>query len=214
MRRRYSAGRRVVRATFAVTFAILVATPANKSMAENLLGLYAGAAVGQSQVDTGSGGVVPSPTDHFRKNHSAFKIMAGVRPISLLGAELAYIDFGHPSGALGGAPADVGMKAVAAFAVLYLPVPVVDVYVKAGAARLQSTINGTVYSACVILPGQLPGNCQPSAPFRVDRTNTSFAAGAGAQFKVGSLAVRAEYERFTTVGGNPRLVSVGITWTF
>jgi len=48
----------------------------------------------------------------------------------------------------------------------------------------------------------------------LDRTNTGFAAGAGAQFKLGSWAVRAEYERFNAAGANPSLVSLGVTWTF
>lgn len=210
MPRRNSPERRAFGVVFAVSLAVLVATTANEAVAENMLGFYAGGAVGQSQVDTGSGGVVPPPTDHFKENHSAFKVMAGMRPTQMLGAELAYVDFGHPSGSLGGAPADVSMKGVAAFGVLYLPVPVVDFYLKAGAARLQSTINGTVFQAC---PVSMP-NCQPTAPFRVDRTNTNFAAGVGAQIKFDSLAVRAEYERFTTVGGNPGLVSLGLTWMF
>ncbi len=212
MRRAYSAGYRPVGVLFALTSAILVTAPAQKSLAGNLLGFYAGAAVGQSRVDAGSGGLVPSPTDHFGRNHSAFQLMAGIRPISLLGAEVAYVDFGHPSGELGGAPADVSMRAVAAFGVLYLPVPLIDVYLKAGTARLQSTINGTAYAVCtLVVPG---GTCQPTVPFRVDRTNTNFAAGAGAQYKIGSLAVRAEYERFTTTGGKPDLVTLGLTWTF
>jgi hypothetical protein len=50
--------------------------------------------------------------------------------------------------------------------------------------------------------------------FSLDRTNTNFAAGAGAQFKIGSCAVRAEYERFEADGANPSLWSVGVTWTF
>ena len=54
-------------------------------------------------------------------------------------------------------------------------------------------------------------NC---ALFRLDRTNTSFAAGAGAQYKLGAFAVRAEYERFNAAGGNPSLISLGFTWTF
>jgi len=189
---------------------VLAAAAVNQAAAADILGFYAGAAVGQSQVETGSGGIAPPPTDHFKENHSALKLMAGLRPIPLLGAELAYIDFGHPSGSLGGASADVRMKGLAAFGVLYLPVPVVDFYLKAGAARLQTTLNGTVFLAC---PVSLP-YCQPTAPFRIDRTNTNFAAGAGAQIRFGSLAARAEYERFTTVGGNPALVSLGLVWMF
>ncbi len=211
MRRACSAGYRPAGLLFALTSAILVTAPAQESLAGNLLGFYAGAAVGQSRVVAGSGGLVPSPTDHFGRSHSAFQLMAGIRPISLLGAEIAYVDFGHPSGELGGAPADVRMTAVAAFGLLYLPVPLIDVYLKAGTARLQSTINGTAFVSCIAIAG-IP--CQPAVPFRVDRTNTNFAAGAGAQYKIGSLAVRAEYERFTTTGGKPDLVTIGLTWTF
>lgn len=178
------------------------------------LDLYVGGAVGQGSLNTNSGGLVPEPTDHFRENHSAFKLMAGIRPVSLIGVEVEYVDFGHPNGSLGAAPADATMRGPAAFGVLYLPVPIVDVFLKAGGARLQSTINGNAYEVCPlngILPG---GSCPPSVPFRVDRTTTTFAGGAGAQYKWGSLAVRAEYERFTTAGEHPQLLSIGVTWTF
>ena len=81
--------------------------------------------------------------------------------------------------------------------------------VKAGLARLQSTLNSIRVGV---------GSCTTTDPncalFRLDRTNTSFAAGAGAQVKFGPWAVRAEYERFNAAGGNPSLVSLGLTWTF
>jgi opacity protein-like surface antigen len=54
-------------------------------------------------------------------------------------------------------------------------------------------------------------NC---ALFRLDRTNTNFAAGAGVQVKFCSWAARAEYERFNAAGGNPSLVSLGLTRKF
>jgi opacity protein-like surface antigen len=99
------------------------------------------------------------------------------------------------------------MKGAAAFGVLYLPLPVVEVYVKARLARLESTLNA-------FSPEQ--PSCIPCAPatFQLDRTNTGFAAGAGAQHKFGSWAVRKEYERFNAAGGNPSLLSAGITWSF
>jgi hypothetical protein len=40
------------------------------------------------------------------------------------------------------------------------------------------------------------------------------AGGGGAQYKFGSWAVRAEYERFNAAGGNPSLLSAGVTWAF
>jgi opacity protein-like surface antigen len=186
-------------ALFAMAF-----LPTKRAFAGDLLGLYVGGAVGQSQVEANA----PSIGD-FKQNHSAFKVIAGIRPISLIGAELSYIDFGHPSGSINAVSSDVSEKGADAFGVLYLPVPVVDVFVKAGLARLQSTltsVKGGVGTCTIANP-----NC---ALFRLDRTNTSFAAGAGAQVKFGSWAVRAEYERFNAAGRNPSLVSLGLTWTF
>jgi opacity protein-like surface antigen len=181
----------------------LAAMPSGRALAEGLLGLYAGGAVGQAQVKASA----PTFGD-FNKHHSAFKVLIGARPISLVGAELAYVDFGHPSTATALGSADASMKGAAAFGMLYLPVPIVDVYLKAGLARLQSTLNAV--SSGVLCTVTAP-NCQL---FRLDRTNTSFAAGAGVQFKFGALAVRGEYERFNAAGGNPGLVSLGATWTF
>lgn len=193
-----------VAATFVIFAAVLL--PTHRVLADDLLGLYIGGAVGQSQVEAN----VPTVGD-FKENHSAFKVIAGIRPISLIGAELSYIDFGHPSGNINGVPSDVSEKGADAFAVLYLPVPVVDVFVKAGLARLQSTTNSGLRIG-IACPFTDP-NCGPVL-FRLDRTNTSFAAGAGAQFKLSTWAVRAEYERFNGAGGNPSLVSLGVTWTF
>ena len=165
-------------------------------------GLYFGGAFGQARVAAS----LPN-AGQFREDHSAFKVMAGLRPIPMLGAEIAYVDFGHPDRLAGLGPpgwSDVSMKGAAAFGMFYLPVPLVDVYAKGGFARLQSTANANPCPAC-INPVAFP-------PLR--RTNTSWAAGAGAQFKLGSVAVRAEYERFNAAGGAPYLLSVGASWTF
>jgi opacity protein-like surface antigen len=191
---------------------VLSAIPIREANATDPLGMYVGGAVGQSQVSAyadsasflpiGSGGA-----GEFKENHAAFKAIVGIRPISLFGVELEYADLGHPSGNLFGYPADASIKGTAAFGMLFLPVPVVDIYVKAGAARLQSTLSGIV----PYLP--LCGGCAPPR-FEQDRTNTAFAAGAGAQYKFGSLAVRAEYERFSAAGEHPSVVWLGLTWTF
>jgi hypothetical protein len=36
----------------------------------------------------------------------------------------------------------------------------------------------------------------------------------GAQYKFGSLAVRAEFERFNAAGEHPSLLTLGLTWSF
>jgi opacity protein-like surface antigen len=182
---------------------MLQSTPAR---AADPLGFYVGGALGQARVDATPpyGGLI----GQFRENHSAFKVMVGVRPISLLGAELAYVDFGHPSRLNGIFATDVTMKGAAAFGVLYLPAPLIDIYVKAGAARLQSTVG----TQLVCPPSMVCIAIATPAP--INRTNTSWAGGAGLQYRLGSFGVRGEYERFNAAGGNPYLVSLGAIWTF
>jgi hypothetical protein len=183
----------------------LAALSSHDSKGEGRLGLYVGGAVGESRVEANS---KEFSVDNFKADHSAFKFMLGLRPLPVIGAEVEYIDFGHPKSNLNGGPADATLKGAAAFGVLYLPVPLFDIYGKAGLARLQSTVNGI---------SEIQPQCVPCAPalFRLNRTDTHFAAGAGAAYKTGALAIRAEYEYFNVSGSaNPALVSLGLTWTF
>jgi opacity protein-like surface antigen len=182
---------------------MLTAIPFRLSDAENLLGLYVGGAVGRAQVDAS----IPE-FNNFGANHSAYKVIVGIRPISLIGAEIAYNDFGHPSEQFGLSSANVTMKGESAFGVLYLPIPIVDIFLKAGIARIESTATTNIV-LCVP-----PAECPQFMPVSENRTNEGFAGGVGAQFKFGSLAVRGEYERFNAAGGNPSLLSVGILWKF
>ncbi len=138
-----------------------------------------------------------------------------MRPVPLLGAELDRIDLGPASGRFARIPTGASTRGTGAFGVLYLPQvsPALDVYAKAGVARLTSTLNATAF-----LPGSgicLAGSptCKP-LPFSPDRTDTGFAGGAGAQFKLGSWALRLECEQFLAVGGHPGFVSIGFTWSF
>ncbi|TLZ54440.1 MAG: hypothetical protein E6K22_05280 [Gammaproteobacteria bacterium] len=59
------------------------------------------------------------------------------------------MDFGHPGKSFSPGStttsADVKMSGAAAFGMLYLPVPVVSVYAKAGLARLQATSNVSLF---------------------------------------------------------------------
>ena len=180
------------------------------------LGAYIGAGVGEGWVKTSTGFLPGAGAGPFSENHTAYQLMAGVRPIRMLGAELVYFDLGHPHqmlsmGVVGSA--DVRMKGSAAFGVLYLPVPVVDIYLKGGLARIQTSANVTGLQLGL-------GECAFDFPDcgrfagHNSATDTHFAAGAGAQFKLGSWVVRTEYERFTAAGENPSLATIGVTWTF
>jgi opacity protein-like surface antigen len=83
---------------------------------------------------------------------------------------------------------------------------VIDVYAKASNARLKSTSHFTASG-----PGVGSDATQPLQPDRID---TSFAGGAGAQFKLGSWALGAEYKQFVEAGGRPGLLAIGFAWNF
>jgi opacity protein-like surface antigen len=201
---------------------LLLAQPSSNAVAEDLLGLYVGGAIGQSRVEASpsqpvevQGGVPIYGVGTFDQDHTAFKLALGIRPISLLGAEIAYVDFGRPRGTFGGYPTSAEMKATAAFGVVYLPVTAVDILLKAGIARTQTTITGIGFGAnCGQGPSRVCSALIYMVPYQQESTNSAFAWGAGVQHKFGSWAVRAEYERFNAAGGNPSLLSAGLTWTF
>lgn len=197
--------RRILTLT-ALTLGSLAA--AGVAQATDPLGLYVGAAYGQAHIRNQIG-VLGSP--EFDATHSAYQGMLGIRPLSFLGAEITYMDFGRQSQRLPYATADEAQKGEAVYALLYLPVPVIDVYVKAGISRI--TTDGTVNYDLVGV-----GTCTIGSPncgtFTVTThsTNTSFAYGAGLQWRLGNWAVRGEYERFSAAGANPTLVSIGMIY--
>jgi opacity protein-like surface antigen len=193
------------------------ACASTRVLADDLLGFYVGAAVGESHVRTAK--EILGDTDYgyeFDEQHSAWKVTAGIRPISPLGVELQYIDFGNPSAGLAdavfGGLSKADQKAVTLFGLGYLPLPVpfLDVYGKLGIARLHTTT--TEVSPIPFCPAGFT-SCRATA-FNISDSSTNLAYGAGVQSKIGSLAIRAEYERISASGGNPDLISLGATWTF
>jgi hypothetical protein len=189
---------------------VAIAALSRQSGAADALNPYIGAALGQSTISADlsfADALSNRERQPFDARHAAFGVMLGARPISWLGGELAYIDLGDAHGRMFDYPAAASIKGAAAFAVLYLPLPAVDLYVKAGAARLQNHLE-------TIVP-YLP-ICSSCTPPRIerDRSTTSGAAGAGSQFKFGAWAARVEYQRFNAAGGNSGLLSVGAAWSF
>lgn len=174
------------------------------------LGLYIGGAFGRANVR------VDSQTTHdlftFDESHAGWKALIGVRPVAPIGAELEYIDFGHPARTIAGVNADARARAAGLFAVGFLPIPIVDVFAKAGAARLQTIAKGTLVTTQP--GGQVCSNSSLNCLFDSDHTETRFAYGGGAQFKIARLGIRAEYERISASGGDPSFLSLGLTWTF
>ena len=206
--------KRISTLTIMVTAAACAASTA--ALAENPAGFYLGAGVGYSTIrsDDSSYGLPGYYNDH----QTAWKVMAGVRPISLVGAEFEYIDFGQPGNHYGSNASnyyglDSHPRAAALFAVGYLPIPVpfFDVFAKAGVARLQmdaTTVTGAT-GTCTV--GTV--YCPPILS-RQSETDNKFAYGVGVQAKFWGVSFRAEYERISSQYGDPDALTVGATWTF
>src|ERR1700675_608822 len=184
------------------------------ALADNPAGFYLGAGVGYSTIrsDDSSYGLPGYYNDH----QTAWKVIAGVRPISIVGAEFEYIDFGQPGNYHGYSSfnnngLDSHPRAAALFGVGYLPLPIpfFDVYGKAGVARLQTDVTAFV-------PGcATPAYCAaPGAYTRQAQTDNRFAYGVGVQSKWWGVSFRAEYERINSPYGDPDALTVSATWTF
>lgn len=172
-------------------------------------GFYAGAAAVQAtDVYTQFGADDQTST--------GWKVMAGLQPLSFLGAELDYADLGSAGfssryGPLGGGYSGTrSANATGLFAMGYLPLrtPFLDIFAKLGGERLHTNAAGTAFC------GGGPVRCNVVARLGADQTETDFAYGAGVQAKLQSVALQVEYERIDTSLGNPRLLSFGVTWTF
>jgi opacity protein-like surface antigen len=196
------------RAMLLFAFVVTLVAACGTSEAADLLGPYIGGAVGGSTVRVDQS-IAGTPND-VTERHTGWKAMVGIRPLSMVGAELEYLDFGNPSYTDGAATGVIDSKAVALSALLYapIPLPVFDLYGKLGVARLQTDVNGHV--AGLFCPVGFP-DCGTIA---VSRHDTSVAYGAGVQFKFAPVAVRAEYERVETSHSSPDMFSLGLTWTF
>lgn len=195
------------------------------AQADDLLGFYVGAAYGQAhiraQLDSLDSSIGPLPSlGSFDTTNNAYQAMVGVRVLSFLGAEVAYVDLGQGSIRGPGQPVpgvagsfvsgeQVSQRGAAAFAMLYLPVPVVDVYVKAGVSRITSDMSATAGLPVSCAGGTV--NCNILYASRT-ASDVGFAYGAGLQWKLGPWAVRGEYERFDAAGANPSLLSIGMTY--
>jgi hypothetical protein len=182
----------------------------------NPLGLYFGGGVGESTIrsDDPAYGLPAYYNDH----QTAWKAIIGVRPITFVGAEVEYIDFGQPGHHDGYYDVnyygyDSHPRAPVLFGIGYLPIPIpfIDIYAKAGAARLKLTANDYVSAPCVT------GSACPDYVLlgRSDKTQTKFAYGGGVSSRLPlGFTVRAEYERISSPYGDPDAFTVSALWTF
>jgi opacity protein-like surface antigen len=201
--------------TLAAVLAIAACGATSVALADNPLGFYVGAGVGTSQnrSDDSRYGY----PGYYNDYQFAWQGIIGIRPISLIGLEAEYIDFGQPyrhhrydfnvSGS------DSHPTAPALFAVGYLPIPIpfIDIFAKAGVARLSTNVTDFVQQPCAA-----GGPCPYFVPTdRHQVIETRFAYGAGVQSKFPfGLILRGEYERISSQFGDPDALMVSAVWQF
>lgn len=154
-------------------------------------GFYLGASVGQAnlKIDDLTNGTFAN--DDFDADDTAFKLIAGIRPLDWFGVEAAYVNFGEPEDTVLGQKLKADGDGISAFAVGFLATGPVDLFAKAGLISWDSKISGSF-----------------------DDDGTDLAYGAGAQFRVLGLSIRAEYEKFDISDVDLDMISIGVTYTF
>lgn len=158
-------------------------------------GIYVGASLGQSKLAPDQSRVNFSALNYDDKDQG-YKLIAGIRPLDFIGAEINYVDLGKTDGDGTGGRLRSEAKLYDAFVVGYVPLPFVDLFGKAGIARSQARYREEGIS-------------------NLKLDSTDFAWGAGVQARFGSLAARLEYERFNLPSTDrASMVSLGVTWTF
>lgn len=175
----------------AILFAVaLFALPALPAMAADN-GFYLGASVGQANLKIDDLTNNTFSDDDFDGDDLAFKLIAGIRPLDWLGVEAAYVNFGEPEDTVVGTKLKADGDGISAFAVGFLATGPVDLFAKVGLISWDSKISGSF-----------------------DDDGTDLAYGAGAQFRVLGLSIRAEYEKFDISDVDLDMISVGVTYTF
>jgi opacity protein-like surface antigen len=200
----------------ALIAAVALGVPAIAS-ADNPLGFYVGAGVGAGHIDNNNNRYDPyGYSGGFYDHDAAWKVIAGIRPISILGAEIEYLDFGSGGGSLGyyngyyDSAFNEHPKATILYGIGYLPLPLpfLDVYGKLGVARLQT--DNSYYSTAPVCSACAPSELES----RFDQQNSRIAYGVGMQAKYQDFVLRGEYERISSTFGDPDALTVSLTWTF
>lgn len=150
-------------------------------------GIYLGASLGDANIDINQGLAQVDSDD------TGFKFIAGIRPLDWFAVEASYVNFGNPEDGRLEANAD----GISAFGVFFLPIGPVDVFAKGGLISFDTKIKldgfGDIY--------------------REDGTDLAY--GVGVQFRLLSLGVRAEYEKFDIDDvKDANMLSIGVTYTF
>jgi hypothetical protein len=150
-------------------------------------GIYLGGSIGQSGAQDDSVG--------FDADATGYKLILGWRFLDWLSVEGNYIDFGSGSDNVLGSRVKTDADGLSLSAVGFLPLGPVDLFARAGVIDWSANVKS------------------PSFP-NYGEDGTDLTYGLGAQFRLGSLGFRAEYEVFDLGATDLDMFSIGVTWTF
>jgi OOP family OmpA-OmpF porin len=158
-------------------------------------GIYLGASVGQSGVSFDD--TIEGQDLNFDVNSTGFKAIAGWRFLDWLSVEANYVDLGSGDDKVAGTQIKTDVSGLSLSAVGFLPVGPVDLFARVGAINWNADVTA------------------PEFDLKTSDDGTDLTYGVGAQFRVWSLSLRAEYERFDVENADTvDMVSLGVTWTF
>jgi OmpA-OmpF porin, OOP family len=180
---------KTVLTTLSLAAATAFAGSALAQSATQETGAYAGLSIGQSKSkDACSGGTLPGVSTSCDDTDTAWKIFGGYQFMRYLAAEVAYTDFGKvkASASASGVSASAEVKSNAWELVAVGSYPIgtsgFAPYVKAGFYRGESKASGDVTGK---------------------DTNNDWTAGIGVRYDImRNFAVRAEWQRYNSVGGD------------
>ena len=156
-------------------------------------GIYLGGSVGQAGVSIEES--FEGQDFDYDADSTAFKAIVGWRFLDWLAVEGNYIDLGSGDDTIEGVKFETDVSGVSLSAVGFLPVGPVDLFARVGAVNWDADLSAL------------------GETFSDDGTDLTY--GVGAQFRVWSLSIRAEYEQFDVDAADTvDLISVGVTWTF
>jgi OOP family OmpA-OmpF porin len=158
-------------------------------------GVYLGGSLGQSGISFDE--AVDGINADFDANGLGYKLIAGWRFLDWLSVEANYVDLGSPDDTVQGEKIETDVSGFSLSAVGFLPVGPVDVFARVGAIDWSADVTAR------------------DLDIRGSDDGTDFTYGVGAQFRVWSLSLRAEYELYDISDADTvDLISVGVTWTF
>ena len=172
-------------------FTIVFMAISSSAMAGKDSGLYLGGSLGLSSLD------IAEEDFDFDDDDQGFKVFAGYNfgliPMFDLAIEGSYVDFGEANATILEQDLDVGITAYDLFGVAGYNIGPVGIFGKVGHVWWDSESH--------------------SVP-DLDASSSDMAYGIGLKVQFGSLAVRAEYERFEGDVADVDLISAGVSWTF